>query len=182
MTFNKNIGLGVGIGVGVIGLVALIVRENDHIADFLPVFQNFFGGKHVLSGYPRGVRNNNPGNIEMTKLLWKGEIPQFKNTDGRFKQFYNYVYGVRAIILNIKAYFRKGIKTPRQVINRWAPQGENNTENYIRYVSNYIGVPDNSPIPFEKGTMKKLVEAIILKENGKLYLNQNDFDKAWKLA
>ncbi len=182
MTFSKNIGLGVGIGVGVIGLVALIVKEKDHLADFLPVFSNFFGGSEVLVGYPRGIRNNNPGNIEKTTTLWRGEMPHFQNTDGRFKQFYNYAYGLRAAILNIKAYFKKGYITPRQIINRWAPPGENNTDNYIRFVSKYTGVPENTPVPFEKQTIQKLIEAIIIKENGKLYLNQTDFDQAWRLV
>ncbi len=182
MTFNKNIGLGVGIGVGVIGLVALIIKEKDHLVDFLPVFQNFFGGPDILVGYPRGIRNNNPGNIEKSYTLWKGEIPHLKNTDGRFKQFYNYAYGVRAAILNVKAYAKKGFTTPRQIINRWAPPGENNTENYIRFVSGYTGIPENTPVPYEKQTIQKLIEAIIIKENGKLYLNQTDFDKAWQLA
>ena len=179
MIFSKNIGIGVGFGVGLIGLIALIIKEKDHLAEFLPVFQNYFGNSEMLTGYPRGIRNNNPGNIEMTKTLWKGEVPQYQNSDGRFKQFYNYAYGVRAAILNIKAYFNKGIKTPRQIINRWAPPGENNTENYVRFVSNYIGIPENSPIQYEKSTIQKLIEAIIIKENGKLYLNQSDFDKAW---
>lgn len=174
--------VGIATGLGLIGLTVLAIKERDRLDDFLPVFRNFFGGSEVLVGFPRGIRNNNPGNIEKTTTLWKGEIPQFKNTDGRFKQFYNYIYGVRAIILNIKAYFRKGIKTPRQVISRWAPPGENNTDNYIRFVSSYIGVPENLPIPFEKSTIKKLIEAIIIKENGRLYLNQNDFDKAWQLT
>ena len=182
MTFNKNIGIGVGVGIGVIGLVALIVKEKGHLSDFLPVFKNFFGGTAYLSGYPRGVRNNNPGNVEMTRNLWKGEIPHLQNTDGRFKQFYNYVYGIRAAILNIKAYFDKGVMTPKQIISRWAPPGENNTENYIRFVSNYIRIPENNPVQFEKYTIQKLVEAIIIKENGKLYMIKEDFNKAWQLT
>ena len=182
MIFNKNILIGTGIGVGVLGLVALAIKEREHLADFLPVFQNYLGGKERLSGYPRGIRNNNPGNIEMTRTLWRGEMPHFQNTDGRFKQFYNYVYGVRAALLNVKAYLKKGYKTPRQIINRWAPPGENNTENYIRFVTNYIGIPENSPVPYEKQIMQKLIEAIIIKENGKLYLSQTDFDKAWTAA
>lgn len=182
MIFNKNILIGAGIGLGVIGLVGIAVKEKEHLTDLLPIFKNYFGGKNVLIGYPRGVRNNNPGNIEKTKSLWRGEMPHSQNTDGRFKQFYNYIYGVRAAILNIKAYMKKGYKTPRQIINRWAPPGENNSENYIRYVSNYTGVPENSPVPYEKHTMQKLIEAIIIKENGKLYLTQTIFDKAWTAA
>jgi hypothetical protein len=182
VTFNKNIGLGVGIGIGVIGLVALIVKEKDRLEDFLPVFRNFFGGNMVLTSYPRGIRNNNPGNIEMTRTLWKGEIPQAQNTDGRFKQFYNYTYGIRAAILNLKSYHKDGYRTIRQMITRWAPPNENKTEAYIRFVSGYTGIAENTPVSFNRQTVKKLVEAITIKENGRLYMNDNDFDKAWRLV
>ena len=174
--------VGIATGLGLIGLTVLAFKERDRLDDFLPVFRNFFGGKDVLTGFPRGIRNNNPGNIEMTRTLWRGEIPHFQNTDGRFKQFFSYMHGIRAAILNIRAYMKKGYMTPRQIIGRWAPPGENNTENYIRYVANYTGVPENSPVPYEKGKIQKLVEAIIIKENGKLYLTQAEFDKAWAAA
>lgn len=182
MIFNKNIGLGVGIGIGVIGLVALIVKEKDRLDDFLPVFRNFFGGNASLTGYPRGVRNNNPGNIEMTGSLWKGEIPHAQNTDGRFKQFYNYIYGIRAAILNLQSYYKDGYRTIRQMITRWAPPKENNTEGYIRFVSGYTGIGENAPVSDNRQVMKKLVEAIIIKENGRLYMGDDDFEKAWRLV
>lgn len=182
MNFNKNIVIGTGIGVGVIGLVFLLIKEKDLIKDFMPVFRNFFGETIFLTGYPKGVRNNNPGNIEMTKTLWKGEIPHTQNTDGRFKQFYNYAYGIRAAILNIKAYYNKGYRTIKQIINRWAPPGENNTNAYTSYVSGYTGIPDNIPIQYNKQTVKRIIEAIIIKENGRLYMSDNDFEKAWSLV
>ena len=179
--FNRNTGIGLGIGIGIIGLTALLIREKEGLLVVFPVFTNFFGGASLLSGYPRGIRNNNPGNIELTQSLWKGEIPQLQNTDGRFKQFYSYTYGVRAAIINLRSYFKKGICTPRQIISRWAPPLENNTEGYIRFVAEYIGKDENTTLRFEKHVIQKLIEAIIIKENGKLYLNKKDFDKAWEM-
>ena len=182
MTSSKNIALGVGLGLGLTGLIFIIMRKKDNLNKVITGFTNYMGGSQFLTGYPRGVRNNNPGNIEMTSTLWKGEITKDQNTDGRFKQFYNYTWGVRAVILNIKSYLGKGYKTPRQIINRWAPPGENNTENYIKYVAKYMGISENSPVSFEKESIRKLVEAIIIKENGKLYLSQGVYDNAWSLA
>jgi hypothetical protein len=182
VTSNRNIAIGVGIGIGVISLVAILVKDKNKNGKFLNVFNNFYGGTNFLTGYPKGVRNNNPGNIEKTKGLWKGEIPHQQNTDSRFKQFYNYVYGIRALIINIKSYYKKGFRTIRQIINRWAPPGENNTELYIKYVSGYTGVSENIPIHYNKQTIKRLVEAIIIKENGRLYMSDNDFEKAWRLV
>jgi hypothetical protein len=174
--------VGITAGLGVVGLVALIVKEKDRLEDFLPVFRNFFGGNTFLTGYPRGIKNNNPGNIEMTKTLWKGEISFVQNTDGRFKQFYHFTYGIRAAILNLKSYYNDGYRTIRQMISRWAPPKENNTEGYIRFVSGYTGIAENTPVAYNMQTIKKLVEAIIIKENGRLYMGDNDFELAWRLV
>lgn len=172
-----DIAIGIATGLGLIGMVALLSKKG-----YLPGFSNFFGSTKFLFGYPRGVRNNNPGNIEMTKTLWKGEIPHHQNTDGRFKQFYSYTYGVRAAIINLKSYYNKGYRTIRQIISRWAPPNENKTERYIQNVVRSSGIPDNTPIVFNKQTIKKLVKAIIMQENGKLYITDEDFDKAWNLV
>jgi len=35
----------------------------------------------------RGLRNNNPGNLEKRSTPWQGKVPHSQNTDGRFEQF-----------------------------------------------------------------------------------------------
>lgn len=144
-----------------------------------PAFTNVFGASEYLKDYPRGIRNNNPGNIILTSKEWNGEIPKSKNTDGRFKQFYTFSSGVRATILNLKAYFKQGHVTPRKIISKWSPPSENNTASYIAYVSKTLNTSPDTPLSFQKNTIQKLVEAIFFKENGKQYLKQSDFDKAW---
>lgn len=185
MTFNKKYIpaiVSISAGVGLIG-AAFLIKENKYLNEkFTSVFKNFYGGIQFLVGYPKGVRNNNPGNIRMTATTWKGEVPLSQNTDGEFKQFYSYVYGVRAAIVNLRAYNQKGYRTVRQIISRWAPPSENKTENYINHVVDYTGFPGNSPIAYNKENVRKLVEAIILKENGKLFLSRSDFNQAWELA
>lgn len=46
---------------------------------------------------PRGLRNNNPGNIRTTKDRWQGLRPQ--QTDPAFFQFTEMRYGYRALII-----------------------------------------------------------------------------------
>ncbi|MCA9329527.1 hypothetical protein KDA11_02695, partial [Candidatus Saccharibacteria bacterium] len=36
-------------------------------------------------GTPRGIRNNNPGNIRISNNQWRGKIPVSQNTDGSFE-------------------------------------------------------------------------------------------------
>ena len=43
---------------------------------------------------PRGLRNNNPGNIRNSSTVWVGEITPSK--DKSFKQFKSMAYGYRA--------------------------------------------------------------------------------------
>jgi hypothetical protein len=175
-----NVIFGIGLGLAGLGIIALVRKKRQK--PLRPAFTNYFGGGQFLYGHARGVRNNNPGNIIMTKTLWEGEIPKEENTDGRFKQFYKYSDGVKAIITNLKSYYKRGLRTIFEIISKWAPDNENNTLSYIGHVSDYMGVSSLSPISFDKATIQKLVEAIIIRENGKLYLKQGQFDSAWKGA
>jgi len=176
---KMNIIIGISAGLGLIGAIVLLMKSKR---GFLPGFKNYFGSSIFLLGYPRGIRNNNPGNIELTSQLWKGEIPHSHNTDKRFKQFFDYTFGVRAAIINLLSYYKNGYRTIRQIITRWAPPGENNTERYIKNVVKYTGIAENIPVKNDKQTIEKLVKAIIIQENGRLYMTDDDFNKAWSLV
>ncbi|MBC8953246.1 structural protein [Xenorhabdus sp. PB62.4] len=113
----------------------------------------------------RGIRNHNPGNIRHGDK-WQGlrDI----QTDKSFCQFVAPEYGIRAMLKILRNYERKyGLNTIRQIISRWAPPNENNTEAYIAYVCKVVGVPSSIVIDVENvNTMSKLVKAIIQMENG----------------
>jgi hypothetical protein len=136
-------------------------------------FVNYLGKIGQAITAPRGIKNNNPGNINKTmkdgkEYLWKGEVPHAENTDKRFKQFYEFVYGVRALILNLKSYFSSGKNTVRKIISVWAPASENKegTEAYIKFVSKQLNVtPDTALLPTDK-TLGLLTKAIAKNENG----------------
>ena len=68
-----------------------------------------------------------------------------KSGEGAFCQFYSMEWGWRAafVILCRTYYGKYGLKTIRGIVTRWAPPKENNTEAYIRHVSDYTGIgPD----------------------------------------
>lgn len=68
---------------------------------------------------PRGLRNNNPGNIRTTKDRWQGLRPQ--QTDPAFFQFTEMRYGYRALIITLQNYRHKhGCRTIADFIRRWA--------------------------------------------------------------
>lgn len=91
---------------------------------------------------PRGLRNNNPLNIEKTKggNPWQGEI--VPSGDSRFAQFRTIAYGYRAAFKLLNNYQRNyGLDTIRKMIGRWAPSNENHTDTYVRTVAERSGVP-----------------------------------------
>lgn len=116
---------------------------------------------------PRGIRNNNPGNIRWGDD-WRGLIPDAERTDKSFCQFISPEYGIRAMIIILRNYQRKyGLKTVTDIINRWAPPVENNTLAYINSVAKEIGVDPAAEINvLDRRIMIKLLAAIIKHENG----------------
>lgn len=122
---------------------------------------------------PRGIRNKNPGNIERTAgTTWVGQAEQ--QADRRFVVFNDAKYGIRALAVVMLTYAtsRKAadgspIDTVREIITRWAPPSENNTEAYVREVAKGLGVqPDAAINVRQHRTMHDLVKAIIRHENG----------------
>lgn len=113
----------------------------------------------------RGIRNNNPGNLEYSKTNpWVGQT----GDDGRFAKFETPEHGIRALGRNLLSYQRQGIDTVSDIINRWAPPADNNnTDAYIQAVCAQLGVaPDQQLDASNPDTLKALCAAIIHHENG----------------
>ena len=57
--------------------------------------------------------------------------------------------------------------TIRDLITRWAPPSENDTESYIKHVSDYSGLPDNHPIDLlNEDLMIKIFQSMTKHEIG----------------
>ena len=98
----------------------------------------------------RGIRNNNPLNIRHSKDLWQGAVTT--QTDPAFVQFQSMAYGYRAgwkILDTYYVRFRRERQafTVRNIIARWAPPAENDTEAYVKAVVKLSGLGGNENIP-----------------------------------
>lgn len=115
---------------------------------------------------PRGLRNNNPGNIIITGINWSGEIPITQNTDGHFEQFYSIEKGIRAAAMDIIHDVKNGQDTIRKLITEWAPPTENPTTDYINYVAAGAGQNPDAPLQLTSETLKRILRVIVNVENG----------------
>ena len=115
---------------------------------------------------PRGLRNNNPGNIRINNDLFQGEVRPSK--DKSFKQFETMAYGYRAMFKILSNYYRKySLTTIRKIIGRWAPENENNTSAYVSLVSSYAGIGPDDLISFDREQMIRIVAGMSKVENGR---------------
>ena len=113
----------------------------------------------------RGLRNNNPLNIRHSKDRWQGvrEI----QTDKAFVQFTSMAYGYRAAWKTLESYWKYFHDLPkpfnvRNIITRWAPPTENDTENYIRTVLKLSGLGGNENFSQpSRGTNYERLELLI---------------------
>lgn len=122
-------------------------------------------GDGVEKFIPRGIRNNNPGNIKKNDVEWEGLSAI--QTDKTFFQFNDPIYGIRALTKILRTY-RNGynIKNIWGIINRYAPPSENDTESYKNFVKEKTGLNMLEEIEFTVEGYLPVVKAIILMENG----------------
>jgi hypothetical protein len=112
---------------------------------------------------PRGIRNNNPGNIRH-RDPWMGLATE--QPDPSFCTFITPEYGIRAMGKVLVNYQRRyGINTIRGIIHRWAPPVENDTEAYVSHVAEAVGVGPDDTIQVES-VLESLIPVIISHENG----------------
>jgi hypothetical protein len=129
---------------------------------------------------PRGIRNNNPGNLVKTSIPWQGKVPHSQNNDSRFEQFVSMAYGVRAMMLDVINDINKGLNTIQKLVYEYAPPHENDTQAYINSVVKQSGIGKEDLLIPVKDTMQKLIMAKIKHENG-MGITPEQFEEAWSL-
>jgi len=125
---------------------------------------------------PRGIRNNNPGNVERTNERWLGMAAD-QSADPRFIVFETPEYGLRCLLrLLINYHERHGLETLRQILNRWAPPvgrdqaGETYTQDtsgYVQHVARMTGFDPDERLDFlDRFVTVSVCRAIVRHENG----------------
>lgn len=119
--------------------------------------------------HPRGVRNNNPTNIRIG-ANFRGEI---KGLDKEFATFCEPKYGIRAFFVLINTYQTKyNLNTIEKIVSRFAPSNENHTSEYIKSVSDYLGINKGLHIKIASPLFAvRLFKAFLRVECGREYEN-----------
>lgn len=118
----------------------------------------------VDASMPRGMRNNNPLNIEAGGFT-QGQ-PGFSGSDGRFAKFDTPQAGIGAANALLDSYGRKGLTTPAGIVGRWAPGSDgNNVPAYAQAIAAKLGIGPNDQIPSEM--RPQLIAAMGQHENGR---------------
>ena len=140
----------------------------------------------------RGIRNNNPLNIRHSADQWQGA--RIEQTDKEFVQFTSMAYGYRAAWKTLESYWKYFHNLPkafnvRNIISRWAPPVENDTENYIRTVLSLTSLGGNENLPqpsrgVDTERLEKLIRAMTTMECGIPYkeVDTEAIRKGWELA
>ena len=134
---------------------------------------------------PRGLRNNNPLNIRRSADKWQGL--RVLQEDREFFQFSEMKWGWRAAFrLLCHTYYGKyKLRTIRDIITRWAPPKENDTEVYIRRVTDRIGIGPDRELgdPATHPTQWMMIGiAMAIVENGTTNLDYLSMLKGYEMA
>jgi hypothetical protein len=120
----------------------------------------------VAKNAPRGIRNNNPGNIKWNASNnWIGQVG--KDNAG-FAIFDSADNGLRATGRLLKTYIRTHkLDTLAKIAPRWSPDGIGLSGAYAAGAAKIAGVGVNQRIdPNDAATMAKIIRGVVGQENG----------------
>ncbi|WP_299368329.1 hypothetical protein [Winogradskyella sp.] len=168
----------VGLGIAFVAFVASSASRSKK--KDTPVYpegdprESFLG----MDEYPRGIRNNNPGNIKYSASNnWLGKIPLSENTDGTFEQFETFAYGTRAMLLLLTNYINSGRDTLGLIVDDW----DLGNPSYLTYLIDETGFAANQPLQADKATLKAIARPMVIFENGIDMLTDARFETAYDM-
>lgn len=129
---------------------------------------------------PRGIRNNNPGNIKpQAGVSWQGAT----GDDGTFLIFADMSWGLRALARALTTMIGKGYNTISALIPEWSATDQ---QSYITNVATGTGIPPSELLQADQPTLHDLMRAIVEQENGQgqadTYISDADIDQGISMS
>lgn len=123
-------------------------------------FENF--GESIGIVTPRGIRNNNPGNLEFAAGIdWLGQVGA---DSANYVIFDTAEHGARALGHDLATAISEGYNTPATLITHYAPPSENDTAAYIRAVAAWGQIEEGTTL--QVGDAPWIAAAVATQENG----------------
>lgn len=121
---------------------------------------------------PRGIRNNNPGNLN---FVGQAGATKESGPGGRFAVFQSMGEGIAALYSQLRRYYARGLDTIDEIVRTYAPAVENDVNAYIQALVKSTGLGANQQIDVnDAGQMLALIRGIINHENGAGYVADAD--------
>lgn len=145
--------------------------DDPHVWGWLKGVKRFFSGGEIspIDSQPANVnakgrtiadRFNNPVN-----LRWAEGYETSNTKSGKFAVFPSLDEGVLAATKQLQIYAQRGTNTVRDIVSKWAPSNENNTEEYIRHVVRSTKFNENEKLNLnDPYVLAKLISAMASKE------------------
>lgn len=150
-----------------------IANKSDGVFNLFFNNHGSFPGSAIytpVSKDPRGIRNNNPGNLNFAKQ--KGAT--LEHPGGRFAKFESAYDGIAAIGNQLLRYYDgkttgRKLQTLNDIIYTWAPPKDNNdSEAYVAVLAKKMSVDPAALLNLRNPTvLTSLMEGVISHENGR---------------
>lgn len=125
---------------------------------------------------PRGIRNNNPGNLNFVGQA--GASLERGVLNPRFAAFPTMTDGIHALRAQLLRYGTAGDDTISRIIKKYAPKNENDTDRYQQYLSSQLGVRAGAHLDLQNPRiMRSLIAGISTFENGRGQLSMDEIDQ-----
>ncbi len=118
------------------------------------------------AGLPAPIQNNNPGALKRSITLWNGEIISFEP----IKKFSLFIWGVRALILQIKSAIERGDTFKTMAADYQLPIPpifEANPDDFIKSQATAAGVDYDKQLVADYETVKRIAQNFADNINGK---------------
>lgn len=110
----------------------------------------------------RAERNFNPGNLN---YAGQAGASLEAGSNARFAKFNSEEEGIAALVRQLRLYQQRGIDTIGEIVKKYAPPSENDTQAYIASMARWTGLGADEKLNFnDADTVRRMVQGISRKE------------------
>lgn len=117
---------------------------------------------HASTKKTRAERNFNPGNLN---YAGQAGASLEAGSNARFAKFNSEEEGIAALVRQLRLYQQRGIDTIGEIVKKYAPPSENDTQAYIANMARWTGLGADEKLNFnDTDTVRRMVQGISRKE------------------